>query len=254
MDIKRRVLQLLGRAGMTPSEAKFYLTAHRNPKLTIKDLQMKSGLSRASAYRAYENLKELGLITSSQENWRKNVETVSLRTVAEKLAKEQRRLRKVELELQSMGDLMGLTAFSHIEDPVEIITDQNLIKEKAFKILHKDWEHFVCYGSPERLIDVIGEDEEKDWVKRRYKMGKSVDAVMTEVGDYVNYILPTCERDLRNVKICLDKENQDYCSYIFDDEVVVWHKDKNLGNRAIVIKDPLIARMQKNMFQETWNK
>jgi sugar-specific transcriptional regulator TrmB len=252
MDIRRRILQLLEKAGMTPSEAKFYLTAHQAPRLTIKELQKMSGLSCTSAYRAFENLKNMGLITSSAESWKKNVETVPLRAVAEKLAKEQRRLRKVELELQSMGDLMGLAAYSHLEDPIEIITDQNKIQEKAFEKLYKPWEHFLCYGSAERLIDVIGDREEKEWVKRRAKMGKSVSAYLTEIGEYANHFLPNNNEDLRNVKIAVDKNNQDQCVYIYDDEVIIWDKNKELGNRSVIIKDPAIVKMQHRIFRKLW--
>ena len=252
MDIKRRVLQLLGKAGMTSSEAKFYLTAHKNPKLTIKELQIRSGLSRTSAYRVFENLKNMGLITSSQDNWRKSIETVSLRTVAEKLAKEQRRLRKVELELKSMSDLMGLTAFSHIQDPVDVISDKNKIVDEAFKLLSADWDHMLCFGSAERLLEVIGDSEEKSWVQSRFKKGKTVDVWLTELGKYSDYFLPSSGRELRNVKINLDNKNKDYCTYVCGDKVAIWQKDDEFGNKAVIIKDPTIVKSYEQMFQSLW--
>ena len=237
---------------MTPSEAKFYLTVHQNPKLTLKELAIKSKLSVSSTYRAFENLKHLGLITSSQDHWRKSVEAVSLRTVAKKLASEQRRLRKVELELQSISDLMGLTAFSHMEDPIQIITDQNKITEEAYKELYRPWEYFYCYGSTERLVDVIGDAEEKDWVKKRVKLGKTADAIITEKGEYFDYFMPSNNKELRNVKVSIDKNNNDRCLYIFEDEVTIWHKDKDLGNRAVVISDPTVVKSYQQMFRGLW--
>ena len=252
MDIKSRVLQLLRRAGMTPAEAKFYLTVHQNPHLTMKQLAAQAKLSVSSAYRAFEHLKTLGLVTSSRENWRRSIEAVSLRTVAKKLAKEQRRLRKVELELQSISDLMGLTAFSHMEDPIQIITDQNKITEEAYKELYSPWEHFYCYGSTERLVDIIGDAEEKDWVKKRTKMGKSVDAIITEKGEYFDYYMPSNNKELRNVTVSVDENNNDRCLYIFEKEVTIWHKDKDLGNRAIVISDPTVVKSYQQMFRGLW--
>jgi len=252
MNINQRVLQLLERAGLSSSEAKFYLAAYQNPKMSIKEIQKKSGLSKTSAYRAFESLREFGFITTSNDNWRKIVETTSLNTLAEKLAKEQRKLRKIELELKSIGNLMSLTAFSHLEEPLEIITNQNKIQEKAFSLFASDWDKFLCYGSAERLIDVIGNQEEREWVKQRSKRGRTVDCWITEIGDYAHDFLPNNDKDLRNVKINIEKENQDYMTYIIGDEVITWHKDKELGNRAIIIKDPLIVRMQENMFKRIW--
>jgi len=252
MNINQRILQLLERTGLTPTEAKFYLVAHLNPKFPIKEIQKKAGLSKTSAYRAFENLRELGLLTSSQENWRKNVQSVSLKTFAERLAKEQRRLRKVELELKSIGNLMGLTAFSHLEEPLQIITDRNKIQEKAFTLFAGNWDHFLCYGSAERLIDVIGNQEEREWVKQRSKKGRTVDCWITEIGNYAHDFMPNNDKEYRNVKINIEKENQDYMTYVIGDEVITWHKDKELGNRAIIIKDPLIVRMQENMFKRIW--
>ena len=254
MNLKQRILTLLERTGLTPSEAKFYLVAHQNPKLTIKEIQKEARLSRTTAYRAFEKLKNLGLLTSSQESWRKNIETVSLNTVAEKLAKEQRQLRKVELELKSINNLMGLTAYSHMEEPLEIITDQNKITDKAFEILSRPWDKFLCYGSAERLLDVIGDDEEKAWVKERARRGKEVDVYLTELGDYSDYFLPDNTKDLRNVKIDVNPKVQDYMTYIYDNEVAIWHRDKELGNRGIIIKDPMLVRMHANMFKSLWDK
>ena len=252
--MKKHILNLLVRIGLTEKEANFYLTANQNQNLTIKDLKEKSGLSLASTYRAFDKLKTLGLVTSSQENWRKSIEAVSLKTLANKLAKEQRKLRKVELELKKYDNLMNLTSFSDFSEPVEVLSDQNKIVEKCFEILSRPWENMLVYGSAERLIDVIGNDPEREFKRIRAQKGKSCTVVLTEVGPYASEFMPNNEKDLRNVKIKIDRTQQDYMTYVYDDEAIVWKMDENVGNRAIVIRDPALVGMNAQFFNTVWQK
>lgn len=255
MNLKAHIIDLLKKIGLSENEARFYLAVQQNPKLTIKDLQEKCKLSRATAYRAFEKLHNLKLLTSSADNWRKNVEAVSLSSVADKLAREQRKLRKVELELKRLNNLMNLSSqHSQTEDPVEILFDQNQIIEKCYEILRRPWDKMLCYGSAERLIDVIGDKPERDYVQMRSRKGKTADALLTELGNYTKEFIPNNHRDLRNVKLRIDPENQNYATYVYGDEAIIWHTDKELGKRAIVIKEPTLVKMYENSFRSLWNK
>ncbi len=252
MKIKNRVIQLLEQIGLTRSEAIFYLTVNQYPKLTIREIQEKSGISKTSSYRIFENLKVLGLLTSSKDNWRKNVEVVSINSLANKLAKEQRKLRKTELELKKLENLMNIGFISEYQDPIDILVDQNKIEEQCDKILYKPWDHMACYGSAERLLDIM-EESERNFLKMRTKKGKSVDAVITEIGDYAKEFMPNNDKHLRNMKLCIDENHQSYMAYIYDNEVTIWHKDEELGNRAIVIRDPVMVKMHENIFKSFWS-
>ena len=252
MNLNKHILELLKRIGLTESEAKFFITAYCNPKLTIKNLQHESGLSIASTYRAYEHLKEMGLVTSSPDSWRKNIETVSLATLSKKIAKEQRKLRKIELELKKLNNLMNISALSNEEEAIQILTDQNQIVEQNYKILHNPLKDFSVYGSADRLVDILGYDNERDFVRIRNKQGKAVNAFMTEYGEYSQECIRKGDLELRNNKLKVDPNNQDYMTYIYDNEVTIWYRDKEFGNRAIIIKDPSMVAIQRNMFDTIW--
>jgi sugar-specific transcriptional regulator TrmB len=255
MTTKQRIIRLLLRIGLTESEAELYFTAYQKPQLTLAELQKKTGYSTASIYRAFDRLKNLGLITSSRDNWRKNVEAVSLKKLGEKVAKEQRKLRKVELELKQMDDLMNLTTlYDSLEEPVEILTNQNQIIDKAFEILSRPFDHFLAYGSSERLIEILGYDTEREFVNTRLRKGKSADVVLTEMGPYGRELIKTNDRELRNMKFKIDPANQETMTYIYDNEAVIWHKDSDSGSRAIVIKDPSLIKMHENMFSTLWSQ
>lgn len=255
MKLQKHIIELLKRIGLTESEAMFYLAVQQNPNQTIQDIQKRCRISRASAYRAFEHLKELRLLSNSTHNWRKSMEAAPLKNIAEKLAKEQRKLKKIELEIKRLDNLMNLnSSFLDNEDPVQVLVNPNDITEKCFEILHQPWDSMLCYGSAERLIDVIGNDAEREFVKLRVKKGKKAYAILTELGGYTQEFIPHNHRDLRNMKLRVDKTNQDYATYVYGNEVTIWHRDKELGSRVIVIKEPTMIHTYQTTFDMLWKK
>ena len=88
----------------------------------------------------------------------------------------------------------------------------------------------------------------------RNRQGKGVNAISTERGPYSNECNSKAELELRNMKYVIDPNNQDYMTYIYDKEATIWYKDKEFGNRAIVIKDPSLVKMHRNIFDSLWQK
>ena len=43
-------------------------------------------------------------------------------------------------------------------------------------------------------------------------------------------------------------------TYIYCDEVTIWRRDKELGNRAVVMKDPFIKQTYQHMFDSIWKE
>jgi DNA-binding MarR family transcriptional regulator len=252
MNLRKRLLALLQKLNLTENEARFYVLLNQNPGLTLNEVQNKLQISNATTYRIFDKLTSLGLITSSQENWRKNISSVSISALADLIARENRKLKRIELELKDLDNLMNLNARAFKEDPIKILYDKNQIAEQNYKILHKPWNRINVFGSGERLIDVVGEEHEKNFVKIRTRMGKSVNLYLTEYGEYASEFMPKNEAQLRDVKLDINPDLQDYMTYIYDDEVTIWHKDKKLGNRAIIIDDPFLVRNYKSQFEYAW--
>lgn len=253
MELKKKVLDLLVRIGLNENEARFYLAVYNNPQQTIPGLQKLCGFSRATAYRTFETLKDRKLLTSSPENWRKNVEAVSLRTIAEKLGRESLRLRKTEYELKKIENLMELSTYQVTEEPIEILSDQNQITEQCYKLLNAEWQHIQCYGSGERSYEIPGEKAMHDFVSMRARRGKTIDAVFTELGTHTRELLRNNDQELRNGKLHIDPLCQDSMTYIYDKQITIWQKDDELGKRAILINDPGLIKLYKANFQKTWS-
>lgn len=251
MELKKHVLNLLKRIGLTDTEARFYLTAYRHPQKTLAELQKLAGFSRASVYRAFHHLHHLKLLTSSPDNWRKNVEAVSLRSIVQRLAKESLKFRKIELELKKTENFMNLSNYEQAE-PVEIFTDQNQITEQCYKLINAGWSHISCYGSAEKAYDIPGEKAMADFVSMRARKRRTIDAVFTEPGKRTDDLLQKNHQELRNGKFYLDSMSQNVMTYIYDKQVTIWQKDEELGNRVILIHDPGLIKMYQSNFDRTW--
>lgn len=253
MTQKQQIIQLLKRIGLTDSEAELYCVAHKYPKLTLSELREKTGYSTASVYRAFDNLYNLGFLTSSHDNWKKNIEAVSLAAIGEKLAREQRKLRKIELKFKQLDSLLNLTLSSDMEDPVEVHTDKNKIADAYFNILNDGDSDMRVFGSAERLIEIFGPALEHAFVDIRRKKGIKCDVVLTECGDYGKELMASNRRELRNAKVRVHPSLQESICYISDHKTTILQKDKNGEERAVVIQDPTLIKMQENLFGKLWS-
>ncbi|MDD4351731.1 MAG: helix-turn-helix domain-containing protein [Candidatus Gracilibacteria bacterium] len=251
MQLKQRILQLLQQIGLSESEAIFLVAANRKEDQTINDVQRESGLSRTSTYRSYESLLSQGLIQVSNHKWRKTISSVPLAKVAEKIGKAQRKLRKAELELR---ELSCLDLFSQTEDPIEIITDQDKINEKYLSILSDNWENLLCYGSIERLLDIFGQEIEMNFIRQRCNKGKKGFGVLTERGEFTNFLLPRCQEEFRSIKFAKQDPDNSYVTYLFGNEINIWSLDPELGKKGVIIRDPIIVKSYFNMFDKIWQK
>jgi DNA-binding MarR family transcriptional regulator len=249
MNVRNHIIDLLTRTGLTRSEAEVYVAVSKNPGSELSDIRKETGYSSATVYRAFEKLKGMGFITSSPGNWRKKIEAVSLRVIGEKIAREQRKLRKVELELKRLDDIFHVSSGIEMADPVEVITDRNLIIEKNFEILSRPWEQFQAYGEGEVLADVLGKDFDREFIDIRRRKGKSCLLVLTELGPYGNELMKNSRMDLRETLYSTEPALHNSINYIYGDEVTIWNRNPEMGNRALVIKDPSLVKMHKSIFE-----
>jgi hypothetical protein len=252
MNFKSHLTDLLKKIGLNESEAQCYLLIQKNPDLTISDLVKKSELSRAQVYRIFEKLRDLGLVASSPGNWRQTLRAASLSGLADKVGREQRKLRKAELELKRLSNLMEFSRHVQIDDPVEIVTDPEMMAQKTFEVLQNCGESFEGYGSAERLIDVIGREAEDEFIRTRRKKGVRADCALTEFGEYAEELMPNNERDLREIRLCVDPDLQESIVYLYKDKATIMHFDKELGARVIVVKEPALVNAYGRMFKGLW--
>jgi len=253
VNLLQKTIRVFEQMGYSEQEARFYYYAYKNSNLSVSDLSKKMRISRATAYRIYSKFREQRIIVPSKTS-HGQLNVISLQNIAQNVLKTGRKLIKLAHQCRNIDALLELSSFAFSEDPLEIITDKNLLVDQNYKILHKKWDHLLAYGSTERLLDVVGQEHERKFVNLRRRLGRTCDLFMTEFGDYAAYHMPNDLRDLRNTKFKADPNKQDYIMYMYDDEMTIWHNDKNLGVRALVVKDPLLLDMYKSMFHTSWSQ
>lgn len=252
MRLEEYLQKALRRTGLTESEVKLYLAAFKNKSSTLKQLQKKTKLSTATAYRTLEKLKSKNLISISNKSWRENIQAASLKNLAFKVAREKRHLEKLEAMLRKANSLMDFQNFAHSKAPIEVLFDKDELIDHCYKIVQEDWTQILCYGSPEKLVKILGDQVEKNFVRLRVARGKVGHAIFTEIGNYAKEILPNNKQELRNVKIKIEKENQNEMIYIHGDKVTVWQNEENNGPSALLINESSIVNFYKQAFRKEW--
>lgn len=248
------LLSLLEKLGLTESEAKFYLLVLKKPDLTVREVQVELGFSLAKTYRIFDKLKEMNMIFASANNWKQSLTALSLRRLSEKIDQEQRQLGKLSREIKDISGIQSFYLNSNAQEPVRIITDYAEMSAHKMHIVETYEGLLKCYGAVDRLQDLVGPHVENCFVKNRVRSGKKAVAIFSELGDYAKELLPKNDLELRTVKIAVDSNKQDCMVYTYQDGVTVWSKDKDLGNRAIVISDPVLVKMYHQNFDSMWSR
>lgn len=253
MHVSVHILKLLGKLGLDQNAALFYLYVHMHPECTIHDVQAHHGWSRATTYRIFDTLKSSGFILHSSKNWRQKLRAASLRAVAHDVGKESLQLRKAQLELSKLDQLLRLSPQWQMPLPIEIFVDHDQITEYCYRLLHEDWSHINCFGSGEKAYDIPGESAMRYFVQNRARKGKTIKAIFTEMGLRTGELLKNNQRELRDGKFCLRPEYQDAMVYIYPQQVTIWQHDETLGKRLMLIHDPYLIKQYQRLFEQLWH-
>ena len=252
MNIKRKIINLLKKLGLSEKEAEFLFLVQNYAKgLTMSEIRKKLKVSTATTYRAFEKLHGLGFVTSSANNWKKNVQAVSFATIADKIAKKKKNLARVEYEMRNLDSLLNLNPQACIGEGVEVLTEENQLIDKYFRIMSQEWDQLLGYGSVNTILSIFGEKLEMDFIKNRVRKGRSAFACFNK-GSFAETLHEEDEKHLRNSKLIDDPSYENDIFYVYGDEVTVWSNSEQAGKRAVVITDPLLVKPFKRTFDYMW--
>lgn len=177
----QKLNSLLLRAGLKPDEVTLYMHVLDNPGCSISDAYKISGISKSSAYRAFEGLRELELLDSSSESWKTNLQPVSLSGLIKKLENKQRRENRLLADLKILNGASKLSGNSKIAGIETLEGDE--VFEKYIELSQRDFDTDLVYGNWEAfnnqksLVSI-----EKNFIQNRVKNGGRCILVLTGDG------------------------------------------------------------------------
>ncbi len=190
MDRDLNLKRLLIKAGLSERAASLYVYIKENEGKGIYDAYMALNYSKSSTYRAFEELKALGLIESLNCKWKSLLRATSLRCLIKKLENYKRQNNTL------INSLKAFELSNNFAAPESLVNFETLNEEETYERYHdlaknKNWNTMMAFGdwedfnNVERCIVPI----EKKFIHYRLKHGGKAFVVLTKEGQNTSQIV-----------------------------------------------------------------
>lgn len=190
MRFEVKLKSTLIRAGLSEKAAELYLYIQSNSKCCVADACIDLKYGKSSVYRAFEELKQLGLVSSVNENWKNVLEVNSLGNLIKKLENDKRKKANLINTLRAIEFSQGL------KNDAFLAGFETLNEEETFERYHdlskrEDWHIMMAFGNWE---DFNNENRcivpvEKQFIRNRLRHGGKALVVVTKEGPNTSQIV-----------------------------------------------------------------
>ncbi|MFC1749773.1 helix-turn-helix domain-containing protein [Pseudomonadota bacterium] len=247
MNYYTKLKSLLIKSGLTQSEADFYIYVLGNNNCSIADVYKNTGISKTTAYRAFESLQANELLNSDSEAWQSNLKALPLHGLIKKLENQTRKHKKNISDLKLLNSAHKFTNPSDIPNIETFKGDE--IYQKYHDLAEMDFSTCLVYGSwedfssREDLISV-----EKKFIKNRLKKGGNCICLITKDGPNTHEITNYDADENRKSGVLDNEYMKPIWINAFDGNnfVFIWNMDENGKNKATLIESKQISDFYKN--------
>lgn len=256
MNLYEKIRNVLAHAGLSEHEIVFYTAVLKNPYVSIHTLSKKSGLNKNAAYRAFSNLKELGIVGYAQGG--SFVIPVTFKNLIDILNKKSRRLGRVAGDLEKINKMMPfLRKANSAQGRGEIHLYDSLddIKNHYLDTLDLDWQTALAYGSFEMFVKEMDPEIEGKFIAARVKKGRKARGLYTDDGPFTRELVSHDGNELRTSRFVETKQITNKWFHVFPDNdlLVLWSKDAKTGEfSALSIENKSLADFHRALFESDW--
>ncbi|EKD63741.1 MAG: hypothetical protein ACD_51C00208G0002 [uncultured bacterium] len=145
MELDKKLKSLLLKSGLKKEEADLYLFAIGNPGCSIADFYKSYKYSKSNAYRAFDKLKSLELITSAPGSWETSLKPISLSGLIRNLENKQRNERRLITELKTINQFRSFVPNSNIPN-IETLRGEQ-VYDKYLELSEMDFSTNLVFGN-----------------------------------------------------------------------------------------------------------
>lgn len=248
MNLNSHLKRLLIKAGLNESEASLYLFVLENKGCSISDIYKKSDLSKSSAYRAFEALKNLELLRSDKSSWKTNLTPLPLSSLIKNLENKTRTQKRVITELKLLNTAKTLTTGSNLPS-IETFKGEKIF-EKYIELSETPFHTNLSFGSFEDFSSSTKDlvKTEKTYIKNRMKKGANALACVTKTGPATHEIIDCDKDENRLTKILKEQYAKPIwiTAYEGNNFVYIWNLDERGQTFATLIDSRQVADFYKN--------
>lgn len=245
------LFRLLLKAGLKEDEANLYLFVLDHPGCSVSDVYKEVGLSKSSAYRAFEALCELKLLESDSPTWRTNLKPVSLTGLIRKLENQLRSKTRLLQELKSYDSLRTVGS----QTPGIQVFRGDKVFEKYHELSEQDFDTNLVFGSWEDFsftTDLVS--IEKKFIKNRLKHGGKARVFITKDGHNTLEITDYDTEENRTSRVLKGKYQKPIWINTFEGNnlVYIWNLDERQQTYATLVDSKSVADFYKDfIYKET---
>lgn len=245
------VINTLIELGLGENEATLYEILLKTPEASIPRLQQISPFSRTMLYYVLENLEEFSLV-SSKKHGKKTIYIAEHPSKLEDFVLNQQKEldRQKNMLKDVIPDLSSAFRLGHNKPGMRIFEGKDGFKEALYDTLNarETIRTFVDLDSVAKYVDDIN----KKYVKKRQKLGKDKKLLILDTPTARNYINKQGPQHSDTRFLPKDMSPFRTGMQIYDNKISYFTLRKN-NILAVIIEDPDIYQMHKNMFDFLWN-
>lgn len=251
-----RVRELLEKSGLNESEAKmFQKLLNSSGAVPLKDVIAECGMTEFTGYRSARRLAERGFVTLEKKGSLKFIFAEPVERIARKVGKEQRKLRRLELQLLDIAKSKQSLA-ENTQTGVEVRSGKEAFLEAYDSLPERRAGELLGFGSLGSVWCVTEADYfssyEQDWIRRRIRRGMK--AVLMEADDSIfRDIMQKAKREMRDVKLLSDATDRGSWTAVTGTEAFVFEADP-FAPTVVAVKDSKLVNILKHYHQLLWKQ
>lgn len=245
MFLYKKTTDLLLKAGLSETEAIIYNELLKKPADTVYDLVRRTGISKSSAYRAVDSLKNRGIISGKN----KTIAAKSLKNVITSLNNSRRKLGKIAEQLQKISPFLHLP--NEAMEEFEYFYGAENVAEQYLAMSQRNYSVNFDFGDFENFIDKIGGLEIGNKFRNYRFRHASHFAICTTFGpNSAYYATKEAEKEFKNkLKVLnIDFKNKFIIFSDTDQTVLFINSENEKSVSAVLVKSKLVADIERARF------
>lgn len=228
----------LEKAGLSPNEAKCYLSLLKAGSASANEISRQSGVHRVSVYDALRGLNEKGLVSQITKASRMLFEAGNPQKILEMIKTKEERLEEAKKIIPELLLDFGMAKEKQEIHSFKGITGiKNILKEML--------------GSKTEILDFGAEYKVREYLSHDYiRWDKERVQKKVKMRIVANIKIKPVKIPLTTIKYVSSESNSSVSTYIFDGKValVMWVEDP----MGIIIEHKAVYDSYKNYFEYLW--
>jgi len=239
---------------VSPNAITFFLASYKLGRSSVGQIAKATKMDRSSAYAAYQQLQELGLMDEENKGNRKIVWTREPKAIIARLRTEIRRMRRqVEAIEESMPDLLAQYGSSNDRPILQVFTGIEGLHQIMEDILSSSDFELLLMSNFEEEDRVFSRKDHDAFIRRRVAQNINLRLIATDSPEARN-IQKADKANKRATRIVKGKAPFENETYIYGDKIAMLSFNEKTGIIGFIVRSREFANAQRWMFEQIWQR